>query len=251
MPEEKEVEQKQVRLSELKAELATYETDQATLKAELAAFERLYIRQVGILYAELDAIEAKIAEKLSQQNPFDVEARTKAEQARKRAETSERETAQDSTPSCEQPEKPIVYTESLKKLYREVAKRVHPDLADDEEDRARRHHTMAEANRAYEQGDEERLQAILDDWHDSLRPERADDIGTKLILLIRKIAKTEERIQAIQAEINTLRQSNIYVLRQRVLEAETRGYDLLTAMASRIRDQIAAKLRILDKLSKT
>ena len=50
---------------------------------------------------------------------------------------------------------------SLKKLYREIAKRIHPDLATDEKDRARRHKLMAEANRAYEDGDEARIVQLL------------------------------------------------------------------------------------------
>jgi len=52
---------------------------------------------------------------------------------------------------------PFTPSENLKKLYREVAKRVHPDLATEESERQRRHELMAEANRAYAEGDEARL----------------------------------------------------------------------------------------------
>jgi hypothetical protein len=78
-PEEKEVEQKQIRLSQSAIELAACETELATMKAELATFEHRYLREVGILYAELDSIVAKIAEKLSQQNPADVAAQRQSE----------------------------------------------------------------------------------------------------------------------------------------------------------------------------
>ena len=46
----------------------------------------------------------------------------------------------------------------MKRLYREVAKRIHPDLTSDRADRAKRQQLMAEANEAYERGDEARLQ---------------------------------------------------------------------------------------------
>ena len=51
---------------------------------------------------------------------------------------------------------------SLKSLYKEVARRIHPDLATNEVDRARRQKLMAEANLSYQAGDEVRLRSILE-----------------------------------------------------------------------------------------
>jgi DnaJ-domain-containing protein 1 len=70
---------------------------------------------IGIRYAELDRIEAQITEYMAYLK-----------------------SSQDFRPS-----------DSLKKLYREVAKQVHPDLATDEADRARQRELMAAANQAY------------------------------------------------------------------------------------------------------
>jgi DnaJ-class molecular chaperone len=53
-------------------------------------------------------------------------------------------------------------SDDLKRLYREIAKRIHPDLATDDAERAKRNQLMAEVNRAYADGDEARLRAILD-----------------------------------------------------------------------------------------
>jgi hypothetical protein len=61
-PEEHELERKQAELVALEAELIQRELDLATLRAELAYFESRYLRTVGVLYAELDEIEAQIAE---------------------------------------------------------------------------------------------------------------------------------------------------------------------------------------------
>ena len=52
------------------------------------------------------------------------------------------------------------------RMAREAAKRIHPDLATDPADRERRTRFMADANRAYETGDAEALQRILDEYQD-------------------------------------------------------------------------------------
>lgn len=56
---------------------------------------------------------------------------------------------------------PRLTSDAVRKLFRDVAKMIHPDVAGDEE-RDRRHALMVEANRAYALGDEAQLRAILD-----------------------------------------------------------------------------------------
>jgi len=157
-PEERELENKHARSATLEAELAQRELDLATLKAELQTFEARCLREVGILYAELDEIEAQVAETQARLNPQDRRAQEHAEaacaQARKSAQTAG--AAQEAGD-----QKQFTASESLKKLYRDVAKSVRPDLAADETQRLRREKLMAEANQAYEAGDAVRLQAIL------------------------------------------------------------------------------------------
>jgi DnaJ-domain-containing protein 1 len=69
-----------------------------------------------------------------------------------------------------------------------VAKRIHPDLATDSEDRLRRQILMAEANRAFEEGDEDRLRRILHEYEASPDAVKGDGAGADLIRAIRKIA---------------------------------------------------------------
>ena len=61
-PEEQELAKKRQELTILQAELADRELFLANQRAELAAFEGRYLREVGVLYAELDDWNAKIAE---------------------------------------------------------------------------------------------------------------------------------------------------------------------------------------------
>ena len=61
-PEEQELSKKLSELSELEEELAQRELDLATLQAELNIFESNYLSTVGVRLAELDEIEAQVAE---------------------------------------------------------------------------------------------------------------------------------------------------------------------------------------------
>ena len=127
-PEEKELVRKLAELTVLQGELAQQELDLATLQAELHAFERMYLRIVGIRYAELDEIEAQIAEALAKAAPKNSEEQNRASQARSQANQSAK-----ASKIAQQPGRRDKFTPSdaLKKLYREVAKGIHPDLAID------------------------------------------------------------------------------------------------------------------------
>ena len=124
-PEEEELTKKRNELALLQTELAERELYLANLRADLSAFEGRYLREVGVLYAELDDWSARIAKVVAKEEGT-VEARAAATKARAQAEESysaahgEAARAIEFTPSPE-----------LKKLYRDVAKRVHPDLATD------------------------------------------------------------------------------------------------------------------------
>lgn len=107
-PEEEELEKKKVELTALEAELAQRELDLATLQSDLRIFEQEYFRVIGIRFTELDRIEAQISEY-----------------------TAALEAIKSFKPS-----------HNLKQLYREVAKRIHPDLATDEKERLHRQELM-------------------------------------------------------------------------------------------------------------
>ena len=122
------------------------------------------MRIVGSRLAELDDIEAQIAEAGSRNKPKDREAQDRASQARAQAQESARAVEAEQEAGKREPFTP---SENLRKVYREVAKRIHPDLATDDSERQRRHELMTEASGAYEEGDEARLEAILRDWESS------------------------------------------------------------------------------------
>ena len=244
-PEDRELSRKLYELSELETELAQRELDLATLQAELHTFEARYLRIVGVCYAELDEIEAQIAEAEARLKPKDNKIREEAAQARDQAQAS----AQAAGIAQEPREEKFSPSENLKKLYREVAKCIHPDLATDEKERSRRQQLMVDANRAYEEGDEAKLRTILAEWESS--PESVEGEGTaaELVRVIRKIAQVEKRLRVIETEITQLEESDLYQLKTKVEAAENEGRDLLTEMASRVEEEITSASKRLAEIT--
>src|SRR5258707_10967220 len=84
-PEEEELLRKREELASVRAALAERDLELADLRAQLKSFEGRYLRQVGVLYAELDDWEAKNAELEAMLRPS-ATASQQAQETRKRAE---------------------------------------------------------------------------------------------------------------------------------------------------------------------
>src|ERR1017187_1113163 len=83
-PEEEEVLRKREELATIRAALAERELELVDLRSQLAAFEGRYLRQVGILYAELDEWKARISELEARLHPS-AASTAQAEEAREQA----------------------------------------------------------------------------------------------------------------------------------------------------------------------
>ena len=232
-PEEDELLRKREELASVRAALAERELELADLRAQLKSFEGRYLRQVGVLYAELDEWEAKIAEIEAKLNPS-ATANQRAQETRKRAEETHEAThgeaskARDFQPSTE-----------LKSLFREAAKRLHPDFAKDEADRLLRTRLMAQANDAYSRGDAEALQRILDEFGNSPESVQGEGVGAELVRIIRQIHQAKTNIAAIEQELDRLRASEIVQLKQDTEAAQQQGRDLFDEIATDVRERIA------------
>ena len=147
-PEERELARKRAEQAAIEAELADRELRATSLRAELGAFERRYLHFVGSRYAELDECKAKLAERIAGEQPGNERAQQSARVARAIASETK------SAVGDESAKEPRAFKASpeLKRLYRDVAKRIHPDLTSDRKDRAKRQQLMAEANQAYRRG---------------------------------------------------------------------------------------------------
>lgn len=223
---------KREQLAGVRAKLADCESEMAQLRAQLKAFEDRYFRQVGVLYAELDDIEARIAER--EVDLYDSDsARHRADEARQRAQETH-DAAFGDAQEIEEFDPPP----SLKALFRDVAKRIHPDFARD--DGEQKHFTllMARANQAYRRGDTETLQRLLDDHREINASIAGEDAAAELLRIVRQIQHAERDIAALDAERHTLLSSEIAQLHLDAEAAAREHRDLLTELATRLREQI-------------
>ncbi len=231
-PEEEELAAKREELAQLETQLADQELSLTSLKAELAAFEGLYLRRVGVLYAELDEWNARLTELRAEQTRT---PEAKAEAAEARAQAEEAYSAAHGDAAKVQPFSPSA---DLKTLYRETAKRVHPDTATDEADRVRRERLMKEVNAAYRVGDEDALRCILAVLDASPDAVQGSGVGADLIRVLRQLKQVRNRIAAIELEITSLSETDLAKLNAKADQATTEGRDLLAEMASSVQRRV-------------
>lgn len=246
-PEEEELQRKLEALESVEQTLADREMDLRALEVRVLGFERIYMEQVGTLYARLDEAMAEAARWRALAAPDDAAAQQEAETARQQAEISIRaikDAEEDTSPHGSLP------TEEIKKLYREIAKLIHPDLTLEDAERARRTELMAEANLAFRDGHVDKLQRILHEWKSSPETVRGKDAVSELVRTIRKVAQAERRLRAIEEDLAWLQESELHRLQQLVERAEGEGRDLLMEMATHLTGQITEAETVLATLHK-
>lgn len=223
------------RLAELQATLGEREDEIARAQSDLASFRIRYHRDVGLLHEELDELERAIAEA----------------ELGELSKLVEDGAAGSATPSLDggQPEGAARLTsDAVRKLFRDVAKTIHPDLARDEQTRDRRHALMAEANRAYALGDEERLRWILDSWERGPEAVQGSDPESTRLRLERRIAQIDEQLNACARDLAELHDSPLWKLKVMVDDAAARGKDLVADMVRRLKRDITASRNRLEAM---
>lgn len=222
-PEEEELGRLDAEIAELQVRLVDAEEQLANRRATLTAFRGRYRAVVAGPKAHVDSLEAELAASRVVADPTVAEAAAAAEA---RAKAS-REVAD--SPE-EGPAAPP--TEHARALYRRVARLAHPDLATDEEDRARRTRLMAEANDAYRNADTAAL-ARIEAEAGADAPTGAS-IGERLVAAIRRRAAATARLAAVKIELVALESDPLAELYRRVATAEVSGRDLLGEMAAEL-----------------
>jgi hypothetical protein len=247
-PGSEELLNKRNELLDLEQALAERELEFSTIKSEIQVFEKQYQHTVGIKHQELDEVRAQVMELAAQFYPRSDEFRNKAKTARDQAKKSAGEYQEIEDES--EPEQKFMPTEELKKLFRDVAKKIHPDLAGDESEQERCHLLMAKLNHAYQCMDEEAIQSVLLDW-ESGKPEKEDlSLGAQLVRLLKKISRGKKRMQKILRDQEELELSEMYILMQKSEGLKASGLDLLEELAGKVEEKILqAKSRIRDLAS--
>ena len=211
-------------LEERRAELTS-------LQQSLRDFKARYAATVGSRLAELAELEREIKE---------AEARTLG---------VEHEEADEDDASAER--QPRAVQSSLKNLFWSVARLFHPDHASDESEARRRHAIMAEASRAYRDGDVESLGALLGDAELRLycATPRATEADDAEIDLAARAVSLKEELLTVEFGIKRVKQDRLYRLKLEADQATAAGRDALAEEAARLERKLAKTRNRLAHLS--
>jgi hypothetical protein len=224
------------RTTALEEALAERLADATRVRAALDAFRIRYRHQVGLLHDQLDELEIALAELELGELSKRIDASAGDDAAAESTVTTTPESA------------PKLTSDAVRKLFRDVAKAIHPDLAHDADARDRRHSLMIEANRAYARGDEDQLRAILDAWQRSPDAVHGTDLEAMRQRLERRIAQIGEHLQALSAEIGAMQNSSLWKLKVMVDDEAAKGNDLISDMVRRLRRDILVATNRLEAM---
>jgi DNA repair exonuclease SbcCD ATPase subunit len=255
-----------IKLSEKEKEFSDLSIQTQDLKITLNLFLGEYNLKVGVLYVSLDKIKLKIKEyqnrinlaknkKLSPDDLNNIEAEVKENfsQERRKLDNLETETSNSSEEYDKNLEKEkkkysdLEAQEELKKLYRKLALKFHPDKSKNEAQRKEFEKIFKEINEAYHNDDLDTLNKYMKQL------EREEQIARET--LEEKLARLKEEykvilgiILKINKELEDLKASEIYKLKEKVDQAKGKGRDLLQELATSINLEISENQKILDEL---
>ncbi len=199
--------------------LIEFEIAVETFRVEVENFSRLHHQRLGPMYTRLDELDALIAEAVA--------ARTKRPEDVKRA--GELRALVEPMPGVEelfhgwidangippeadamlherpvQPPRRVRPGEEARRIYRELVRKAHPDLARDDAERERRDAFISRVNAAYALGDQEVLSALAAEWESGPAPEqpwagRSEELYARLEWL----AERKEKLAAAASELES------------------------------------------------
>lgn len=197
--------------------LIEYEIAVETFRVEVENFSRLHHQKLGPVYTRLDELDAHIAE-IRAARSGDPEDLRKADEARARVMPmpgveelfhgwmdSEGLFPEAAAMLTEQPVRPpqrVRPSDEARKLYRELARKAHPDLAQEDTERARREEFITRVNAAYSRGDEPLLRELAEEWAAGPKlPEQGPTPSEELYARLEWLAQRKELLSVVAREL--------------------------------------------------
>ncbi|MFE1253282.1 J domain-containing protein [Streptomyces fungicidicus] len=159
--------------------LIEFEIAVETFRVEVDNFSRLHEQKLGPMYARLEELDARILEARAARSD-DPEDRRKADEARARLAPipgveellngwmdGDGLFPEATAMLTDQPVRPpqrVRPSEEARKLYRDLARKAHPDLAQEDKERARREEFITRVNAAYARGNADELRELAAEW---------------------------------------------------------------------------------------
>ncbi|MEU6069602.1 MULTISPECIES: hypothetical protein [Streptomyces] len=197
--------------------LIDYEIAVETFRVEVENFSRLHDQKLGPMYTRLEELDARIAEAKAARSgdPEDIRL---AEEARARVMPIPGveellngwmdghglfpEAAAMLTDQAVRPPERVRPSEEARKLYRELARKAHPDLAQEEAERTRREEFITRVNAAYARGDEALLRELAEEWAAGPAPaEPRPSRGEELYARLEWLAQRKELLTLVAREL--------------------------------------------------
>jgi hypothetical protein len=200
----------------LRDRLAQVEEEHATLRSELAAFQSDYLRQVGVVDLQLQELQAKFLAIVAVRSGA-VEDQTAAEAAEHRFR--ETTTAMGAIPAPAGPPP----SDDLKTLFRDAAKRMHPDLVADDVGREHAEAFMKRLNQSYKKGDAEAIGNLVRQWETSPYASARPAMAGPAPALAAAVSQAEQRLA-------DARDSDLARLMEQAFAASMSGRDLLAEL---------------------
>jgi hypothetical protein len=233
--------ERRAELTRLQRRLAAAEEAYSRLRAGLREFTIRYFGQVGGRYVELERLEATLAAAVARLSPEDLDLRERAIRAAEAADDTAQAlhdgNAALTDASCMTPAK------SLRSLYRRVVRSLHPDLGGGDEGADYRHELMVAANRAYDEGDHQTLEALLAEF------KAVDNASSDLERIEQQLGRVRRRIADTERNIDELRGNEMYGIWQNAEQAARYGRDLVAEKVASLDRSIARVRNRLQILS--
>ncbi len=217
------------------------------MKIDLSVLKQEYDIKIGRLYLRLDEVDLeilkfkKIEDLLDKGFSFSEAQKIVEETLKKRREQIKEEYHKLDEEEKDFESRKIISAdeqEELKKLWRKLAHKYHPDLAHGNEE------MMKKINKAYAEGDLETLRAIE-------REQPGADIETSTIEGLRaKLATLEKSIEKANADFEVMRKSEWAILKKNIESATGQKRDLLNELSEKVLTDIAKKENQLGELKK-
>lgn len=244
-------------LAELRPQLIDAETQLAERLSAISAFEFQVRARLESLNRRLDALQAEIDDLRRELRRYQEDLFDFGEPSAARPRETWRFDRESGAAASgeyryrarvETPRTPLVGEQlaALKQLYRQLARRFHPDLALEGADRAYRTGLMMAINAAYAAGDLDALRRLAAEPDSAPRAPRTDQELAEA--LAREVEHCRRRLAEIAGELLTLERHDSARLMKRAERAAAEGRDLLAELAADLRRRISEKLVERDVL---
>ncbi|MFF8873711.1 hypothetical protein [Streptomyces massasporeus] len=196
--------------------LIEYEIAVETFRVEVENFSRLHEQKLGPLYARLEELDARILEARAARSG-DAADRQRADEARARLAPipgveellhgwmdGDGLFPEASAMLTDQPVRPpqrVRPSEEARKLYRDLARKAHPDLAQEEKERRRREEFITRVNAAYARGDEAELRELAAEWAKGPELKRGPSRAEELYARLEWLAQRKELLGLLAREL--------------------------------------------------